>query len=77
MDQIQAFYLTLPIYSSVQKFPSNILTNFTTKLPNSIFLDGVWEVGLAEILYPYTWNKIRSGRQGLRLEHGMKEIISL
>jgi hypothetical protein len=27
----------------------------TTKLSNRIELDGDWEVGLAEIIYPYSW----------------------
>ena len=31
-------------------------------LPNILFLDGDWEVGLAEIQYPYTWNDTRSGK---------------
>ena len=59
---IQAFYLTLPSNSSMQIYPTNTLTNFTTQLPISLFLDGDWEVGLAEIQYPYTWNNIGSGK---------------
>ena len=59
MDQTQAFYLTLP--SSVQIYSLNIVTNFITQLPNSLFLDGDWEAELTEIPYPYTWNSIRSG----------------
>ena len=62
MDQTQAFYLTLPSNSSMKIYPSNTVTNFITQLPNSLFLDGDWEVGLAEIQYPYTWNNIRSGK---------------
>ena len=54
MDQTQAFYLTLPSNSSMQIYPTNTLTNFNTQLPNSLFLDGDWEVGVAEIQYPYT-----------------------
>ena len=61
MDQTQAFSLTLPSNSSVQIYPSNTVTNFITHLPISHFLDGDWEVGLAEIQYPYTWNNVRSG----------------
>ena len=60
MDQTQAFYLTLP--SSVQIYSLNIVTNFITQLPNSLFLDGDWEAELTEIPYPYTWNSIRSGK---------------
>ena len=46
----------------MQKYPTNTLTNSTTQLPNSLFLDEDWEVGLAEIQYAYTWNNIISGR---------------
>ena len=62
MDQTHAFYLTLPSNSSMQIYPTNTLTNFTTQLPNSLFLDRDWEVGLAEIQHPYTRNNIRSGK---------------
>ena len=61
MEQMRAFYVTLPSNSSMNIFPSNTLTNYVTQLPNSIYLDGEWEVGLAEIQYPYTWNNIREG----------------
>ena len=44
----------------MQIYSTNTLTNFTTQLPNSLFLNGDWEVGLAETGYPYTWNNIIS-----------------
>ena len=47
----------------MQIFPSDTFTKFTTQLPNSLFLDGHWEVGLGEIQYAYTWNNIRSGKK--------------
>ena len=37
----------------MQIYPSSTLTNFTTQLPYSLFLDEDWGVGLAEIQYPY------------------------
>ena len=40
----------------MQIYPTNTLINDTTQLPNSLFPDGDWEVGLAEIQYPYKWN---------------------
>jgi hypothetical protein len=36
-------------------FPENLVGNYTTKLQNRIELEGEWEVGLAEIMYPVTW----------------------
>ena len=59
MDQTQTFYLISPSNSSMQIYPTNTLTNFTTQLQNSLFVDGDWEVRLAEIQYPYTWNNTR------------------
>ena len=52
------FYLTLPSNSSVEYYPENTLTSFTTRLPNSIHLEGDWDVGLVEIQYPHNWYNI-------------------
>ena len=49
------FFLTLPSDSSMLYFPGNTLTNYTTKLLNTVELTGEWEVGLTEIQYPVTW----------------------
>ena len=77
MDQTKAFYLTLPSNSTMEIYPSNTVTNFITQLSDSLFLEGDWEVGLAEIQYPYTWNNIRSGKTLPTLKLGIKEIILL
>jgi hypothetical protein len=47
-----SFFVTLPSNASAREFPSNIISDYTTKLANPIYLDGTWEVGLVEILYP-------------------------
>ena len=39
-------------------YPDNTLSSFTTRLPNSIDLDGDWEVGLVEIQYPHNWYNV-------------------
>lgn len=52
------FYLTLPSNSSMEYFPSNTLTDFTTKLASTIELTNEWEVGLAEIMFPRSWYTI-------------------
>ena len=38
----------------MQYFPDNKTSNFVTKLSRILQLDGEWEVGLAEIVYPHT-----------------------
>jgi hypothetical protein len=43
------FYLTLP---------SNAGARYVTKLPERIRLDGDYEVGLSELVYPHTWYNV-------------------
>ncbi len=50
------FYLTLP--SNVTTDIRNTTSNFSVYLPNKLELQGKWEVALAEIQYPFTWNNI-------------------
>ena len=52
MDQ---FYLTLPSDSSSQYYPENTTGTFKTKLSERIELNGEYEVGLAQLIYPNTW----------------------
>ena len=61
------FYVTLPRNSSMQYFPDNKTSNFVTKLSRTLQLDGEWEVGLAEIDYPYTWYNIRKGKNSVEI----------
>lgn len=53
------FYVTLPSNSSMNQYPKNTVTHFTTRLNKSINLEGDWEVGLAEIVYPQSWYTVR------------------
>ena len=55
------FYLTLPSNSSMNYYPKNTLTRYTTKLVNAISLSGDWEVGLVEIQYPHSWFNLKRG----------------
>ena len=55
----EQFYLTLPSNSSFKNYPENTLSEYTTQLSRTIQLDGEWEVALAEIQYPRTWNNVR------------------
>lgn len=49
-----SFYLTLLSNSSIEYFPDNMTTKFSTKLPKSIKLEGEWVVGVVEFQYPCT-----------------------
>ena len=46
------FYLTLPSNSSMDYYPDNTVARYTTKLTNTVELEGEWEVGLTEISFP-------------------------
>ena len=52
------FYITLPSNSSLDIFPENRTNSYRVKLAQPVSLPGKWEVGLAEIQYPHTWNTI-------------------
>ena len=56
------FYLTLPSNASLNEFPSNKTASYRVKLPQSIDLEGVWEVGLYSISYPSTWYTLQKGK---------------
>lgn len=49
------FYVTLPSNSSMAFFPENRTSRYMTQLPRTIELTGEWEVGLAEIHFPLTF----------------------
>ncbi|PFX25939.1 putative uncharacterized transposon-derived protein F54H12.3 [Stylophora pistillata] len=53
-DDKDSFYLTLPSngYLSKLEFPDNSNNNWRIRLPQTIKLEGQWEVGLASISYP-------------------------
>lgn len=59
MSHIQ-FYITLPSDSSMNCYTENTVAKFTTQLPQPVTLEGEYEVGLAEIIFPQTWYNIRN-----------------
>jgi hypothetical protein len=74
------FYLTLPSNSSMSFYPENTLSSFTTRLPNSIDLDGDWEVGLVEIQYPHNWYNVPmelSPRTLAITSHGVRTMVAI
>ena len=56
------FFVVLPSDSSMEIYPENKLSNYTTNIPNEIKVDpSKWEVALQEIQFPHTWFNIRKG----------------
>jgi hypothetical protein len=66
------FYLTLPSNSSMNYYPNNTLTHYTTKLQKITDLDGAWRIGLAEIQYPHSWYSVMNNEAWLKV-HFYKE----
>lgn len=48
------FYMVLPSNSSMNYYPDNVTTRYTTHLPQRMSLHGSWAVSLAEIHIPTT-----------------------
>ncbi len=72
------FYLTLPSNASLDVFPDNKTTGYNVKLPKTIDLNGMWEVGLYSISYPYTWYTLsKANHIHVITETGMSKSISV
>ena len=54
------FHVTLPSDSSLNYYPNNTVAHYITKLSERIHLDGEYEVGLAEIIYPHSWFNVNN-----------------
>lgn len=50
----EEFYIVLPSNSSMDYYPDNLTTRYTTQLPQCVSLHGSWAVSLAEIHIPMT-----------------------
>ncbi|GBN56404.1 hypothetical protein AVEN_182660-1 [Araneus ventricosus] len=70
------FYVTLPSDSSLHYFPNNKISSFVTQLPAPIHLEGKWEVGLAEIIYPHTWYNVNEKNHLFGFDLGDGELIT-
>lgn len=55
MDQVRAFYVTLP---SDKSHVGNSLHTYRVQLPETVHLEGVWEVALSQIVYPVTYHTL-------------------
>lgn len=50
--------------ASLGYFPSNVISEFTTKLPLDIDLPGTWQVALCNIAYQRTWGNVSTQDEG-------------
>ena len=63
------FYIFLPSNSSMDVFPKNRQSQYSTQLASPIELEGRWEVGLAEIHIPTDWMNITSLNNSFTLRY--------
>lgn len=70
-----SFYVTLPSNSSLEVFPNNTTTRFSTKMHAPIRLEGSYEVALVEIMYPVSWKNRTDGVIILKYEDVKVEYI--
>lgn len=68
------FYITLPSNACAKVFPQNTSASFTTQLARPLELTGDWEVGLAEIHYPHSWNTITEDAT-FEISNGVKKWV--
>ena len=62
------FYVTLPSNSSEDVYGKQPMSSYKTHLAKTLQLDvDEWEVGLAELIYPHTWNNITDGTFTIKL----------
>ncbi|GFT78283.1 uncharacterized protein TNCV_4451421 [Trichonephila clavipes] len=71
-----SFYVTLPSDSSMHFFPENKISHFKTQLPSSVYLNGEWEVGLSEIIFPHSWLNVNETNNYFRYKFGDGNISS-
>ena len=57
----QGFYLQCPSNASMDIFKTNTLSSYIVNFKQPIVLKGEYDIGLAEIQYPRSWNNIRTG----------------
>jgi hypothetical protein len=68
----ETFLITLPSDSSMEKYPNNVMANFTTEINPSLRLEDNWDVALREITIP----RIEYGKKDeLPVDLGKVEII--
>jgi hypothetical protein len=52
------FFVILPSNSSAKYCPNNTVARFVTELPETIRLQGQYEMALVEIIYPHNWYNV-------------------
>jgi len=81
MEEETDFYLHLISDASLDYYPSNVISDFTTKFTHEVNLKGQWQIALCNISYHKTWGNITTRDEGLcylklyQKSIGMKSIL--
>ena len=65
----QGFFVQCPSNASTDIYKANTLSSYTVNLSQLIVLNGDYDVGLAEIQFPQTWNNIRKGSNSFEMTY--------
>ena len=57
----QGFYVQFPSNASTDIYKNNTLSSYTNSFKQPLVLNDEYDVGLAEIQFPQSWNNIRKG----------------
>ena len=71
------FYVTLPSNASMDIYPDNAISHYTTRLRQPIDLEGDWEVALVEASIPTRWTNVtaRDARMRVQLTRRQEEPV--
>lgn len=69
----EQFYITLPSKASQSDFPTNSPGNYKVRMPNTVKLNGPYEVALATITYPLSFYNVPLSRNTFSIIYGGKE----
>lgn len=74
-----SLYVSLPSDSSLSYFPENKFSQFISRLPDPIELEGEWVVSLAELIYPHIWsNLLENGNEyGYNLRYDVMKRVKI
>ena len=68
------FYVTCPSNSSLDLYPGNRVSTFKMRLNKPIEMIGNYEVGMAQIQYPMSWNNVRESNNGFSIRYQRKPL---
>ena len=60
---MDSFYITLPSTASMDIYPNNAVSHYTTRLQKPLELDGKWGVGLCEVSLPMKLMNVETNSQ--------------